>query len=305
MRRNYRLVVWVAIAILFGVVVVLNSEKIKDFSHSIVDTVPKNETLTNHNDYYRKNDYHFVQNKEDLLVTSYQEILNMYYTILDSGAKTGYFWCSKNYDNCLSDVNGIAKNETLLSDINNLVHPYNSFSDIKTRIHSDNKVTIEVNKNYSDEQINYVNARIKEIYDTKINKKAPIKNQIEAFHDYIINTTKYNDEVLESDEQVRGKNAYHLFQTGTSYCVGYSDTLAIFLDMIKVKNYKIASSKHIWNFVFLDDGNFHIDMTWDDPVTNTGEQLLKHDYFLITTQSLLGLDDKEHNYSNEVYFEAK
>jgi len=48
---------------------------------------------------------------------------------------------------------------------------------------------------------------------------------------------------------------------------------------------KIISGKanevaHAWNLVKIDDKWYNIDLTWDDPITNTGEQVLRYNYFL-------------------------
>ena len=49
----------------------------------------------------------------------------------------------------------------------------------------------------------------------------------------------------------------------------------------------------------------HLDATWDDPVTETGAQILVRDYFFINTTTLFQLDRKEHNFNKDFYKEAK
>ena len=72
---------------------------------------------------------------------------------------------------------------------------------------------------------------------------------------------------------------------------------------LDINNFRITGSNHIWNLVNID-GWKHLDATWDDPVTNTGEDILIHDYFLITTKELKKADEVEHQFNKDIYIEA-
>ncbi len=304
MKNLGKIITILIIITIMVVVYLMYRDSLYSFADNIINPIPKDVEITSFNDYARKQDFEFVQHKTNLLVNNYQELINIYYSILDSGHIDSTFYCSKEYVDCISDTNILANDSNLLSDINNFVHPYNTFSNIKTIIHTDNKVDIRVSKNYTSDEINFINNKMNEIIASQIKDSMSIHDKIKAYHDHIVNTTRYNDNYTD-EEDVRGKNAYELFMTGTSYCVGYSDVLSIYINTLGIKNYKIASNKHIWNFLIFEDGKYHIDMTWNDPVTNTGDQLLKHDYFLISTEQLLALDMTDHNFDKEVYKEAK
>ena len=73
------------------------------------------------------------------------------------------------------------------------------------------------------------------------------------------------------------------------------------IDSIRIQNYKISNNNHIWNLVKIGDSWLHLDLTWDDPVTNTGENLLLHKFFLIDTDTLLKLDPNGHNFNKDYY----
>lgn len=64
------------------------------------------------------------------------------------------------------------------------------------------------------------------------------------------------------------------------------DSMAVFLGKMGIKNIKISNISHVWNLVYLNGAWFHLDLTWDDPVVNTNENLLLHNYFLITNTDL-------------------
>ena len=48
-----------------------------------------------------------------------------------------------------------------------------------------------------------------------------------------------------------------------------------------------------------------MDATWDDPVASDGKPHLLHNFFMIDTNELHKLDDKEHNYDVNIYKEAQ
>ena len=83
---------------------------------------------------------------------------------------------------------------------------------------------------------------------------------------------------------------------GYGTCNGYADAMAIFLD------YKISNDEHIWNLVYLDGKWYHLDLTWDDPISETN--INRDTYFLITTKTLEELNDGTHNFDKKIYSEA-
>ena len=125
-------------------------------------------------------------------------------------------------------------------------------------------------------------------------------DKIKAFHDHIVNTTKYDE-----NNTFEKYTAYNLLISGLSICGGYTDIMSIYLHHLGLKNYKITSENHVWNLVLLDDVWYHLDATWDDPIANDGNQYLIHNFFMISTEDLLKLDNVQHNYDKNIYLEAK
>ena len=74
-----------------------------------------------YNKYYMENDYLYVQNTDTNMATNYQDILNIFYTIINSGDDSFSFSC--NYDNCINDVKEIINDDNIIANINNFVHP--------------------------------------------------------------------------------------------------------------------------------------------------------------------------------------
>ena len=121
-------------------------------------------------------------------------------------------------------------------------------------------------------------------------------------NDYIANSNHYDKEMAENE-----KSNYHsdtaigtLFE-GMSICSGYTDTMSIFLNKLNIINTRIATEKHVWNAIYLDNKWLHLDLTWDDPLTSDGSDIIQYDYYLLSTDELLDKEDNEHNFNKEVY----
>ena len=255
-----------------------------------------NKVLT-YNEYYLDYDYKYVQNIDKPNIENYQEMLNIFYTFLNSGDNSYSFYCD--YDNCIDDVKKLIDDKDAISNINNFVHPFNSFNSINIDISNSGKITIKTKKAYTDEEIIFVKAYIDTfIINNKIDNMSNY-DKIKSFHDHIVNITKY-----DSDHANESYTAYDLLTTGKSICGGYSDIMSIYLNRIGLQNYKINSENHIWNLVNLDGSWYHLDATWDDPVDENNQYLL-HNFFLISTNELHKLDVIEHTFNSNVYIEAK
>ena len=83
--------------------------------------------------------------------------------------------------------------------------------------------------------------------------------------------------------------------------------MQLFLEKLGVNNYRVASDKHTWNAIEIDGVWYHLDLTWDDPVTVgvPDLNLLEHSFFLIPTKELLNYSTGEHVFDQNVYQELK
>ena len=81
--------------------------------------------------------------------------------------------------------------------------------------------------------------------------------------------------------------------------------MQLFLEKMGVKNYRISSATHEWNLVYIEGKWLHLDLTWDDPITSDGTSILKDDYFLIDTNTLMSKEDGEHNFDSSIYKETE
>lgn len=299
-----KVMLMVVVLILFGACIVYN-EEIIDFTVKNIVKSKQESTLLTNNSYARNNSYQFVQITSNFSPQSRQDILNIYYTVLNSGMENFTFYCPDEYKDCLNEVDNISNDQNLLSNINNYVPIYNSFQNIETEFDTLGKVDITIHHSYSKEQIEELENTATSILRNTITSDMDNEKKIKVIHDYIINTTKYDKD--RSDNKVKiyhSDTAYGALIEHYAICGGYSDSMKLFLDKLEIPNYKISSENHIWNLVNLNGSWYHLDLTWDDPVTNTGEDILEYDYFLITTEELQTLETDQHFFDKTICKEA-
>ena len=256
------------------------------------------------NKYYRQYDFKYVQNTNDFTPKNKQDLLNIYYTVLNSGMKKFSFYCPDSYSTCISDVKDIANNKTTLASINNYVHPFNSYKHLETNFDKVGKVEIVVEKTYSDKKIAAINKKVNYIINNVVGNEKDLNSKIKLAHDYIINSTKYDSN--RSDNKISdydSDTAYGALVQGYALCGGYTDSMALILNELGVKNFKIASDNHIWNAVYMDDSWYHLDLTWDDPVTSDNSDVLEYNFFMITTEELGEIKTNYHDYNKNIYME--
>lgn len=301
-----KLVILALLLILSGVVL-SKKERISEYLKNIPffnkDIIV---TLDTKNEYYRNYDFDYVQNTENFSPHCKQDLLNIYYTVLNAGKNEFTFYCPKDYEDCTTDIKNLVNDETTLSDINNFIHPYNGFQHIETEYDNYGKVTITIIKSYTNDQIIKINAEVDKIYQDLNLENLSQKDAIKKVHDYIIDTTTYDSDRTDKNIiKYSSDIAYGPLFEKYGICGGYSDTMELFLEKMNIESYKISSEKHVWNAVYLDGTWYHLDLTWDDPVISDGTQIIDNAYFLIDTKKLLSLEIEEHNYDQEIYYELK
>ena len=263
-------------------------------------------TIGEKNEYYRDYDFAVVKNTSNFSPSNYQDILDIYYTVINAGKSNFTFYCPKEYTSCIDDIKTLSNDQNTLSDINNYVHPYNGFSHIESEYDSLGRVTINVVRNYTEEDINLINKKIDELMPQLTSNYNSLETNIKNVHDYIINNARYDS--ARSDSNVltyKSDTAYGPLFQGYAICGGYTDLMQLFLERLNVKNFRVSSDNHIWNALYINNTWKHLDLTWDDPVASDGKDYLEYNYFLIDTNQLLTLEQTQHNFNLEHYTELK
>lgn len=278
------------------------------------------------NEYTKDYNFEFVQQSKDYIPYSYQDLINIIYSTINNGWETFTFYCPDEYEECLNDVNKITNDSLLVSHINNYVHPYNSLggSDdaMTTTISSSGEITINVNRFYNAEDIKKINTEVDRIIAELIDEDDDDYEKLKKVHDYIVNNTKYDviaNESENNESEYDSKRATGTLLEHYATCNGYTDAMAIILSKLGFKNFKVAttpeeisyeSTGHIWNAVYFDNNWVHIDLTWDDPVSEDGKDYIYHKYFLVSNEEMAKADSgkvqiEEHNFNKAIYTEFK
>lgn len=291
--------------VIFGLSIMYHDD-ISEYIINNLNLDKRESTKLENNKYASKSNYEFVKLTNNFEPTNKQDIYNIYYTVINSGLEEFTFYCSKKYKDCLDDIDYISNNQKLLSNINNFVPVYNSFKNIETEFDDLGKITIKITHIYNENEINEIEKRLDEIINNIITVNMTDEEKIKAVHDYIINNTKYDKD--KSDKKIdnhHSDTAYGTLIDGYAVCGGYADSMKLFLDRFEIPNFKVSSENHVWNVLYLNNKWIHIDLTWDDPITNTGEDVLEYSYYLITTDELHEIEKEQHQFDTEVYKELK
>lgn len=265
----------------------------------------KENIKINKNEYFKNKDYKYVQNTNDFIAKDKNHLLNIFYTIINSGQTDFTFYCDENYKECTKDIVDLVNNTETLSNINNFVHPYNSFKKVSTSYDKYGEIKLKIEKVYTQQDIELINNKVNEIISKEIKNNMKDKEKIEKIHNYIINHGKYaTDSIREKNKDKEYNKANDILIDGYGLCSSYADAMAIFLYRFNIDNYKIASSEHIWNLVNINNKWLHLDLTWDDPITSNNKDKLEKLFLLIDNNELKKLNVKKHDYNKEVYKEA-
>lgn len=119
---------------------------------------------------------------------------------------------------------------------------------------------------------------------------------VKYVHDYIIDNTVYDVESLKLTQSSEGlmpaSTAYGCLVQHKAVCSGYSAAFQLIMQRLGVECGRINGTKitesgaHQWNYICLDGEYYFMDLTWDDPLNDDGNDSRIYDYFLISDADL-------------------
>lgn len=129
--------------------------------------------------------------------------------------------------------------------------------------------------NHSEKEVEEISTKLNNKINEIISQISVVATDYEKelyLHDYICNNTVYDASTFKNG----GDTAYSSLLNGKSICEGYARAMQILLDFVGIKNYLVIGDgvsegviePHMWNIVEIDGYNYHLDVTWDDSVTN-------------------------------------
>lgn len=272
-------------------------------------TIDKKYSKININDYYKDDNFNYVDDYTESGIKNRNDLINSIYYAINSGTDYIERYIDSEYTNYINDINTLTayngdEFKKVISTLNNFVHPYNSSNNVKISYGGDYKIGITINRAYTQDEINEINNKVDKILNENVNNNMPPKEKIRAIHDYIIDHTEYDKLKYENknDDTYKSNTAYGVLIEGYGTCNGYADAMEIFLDKMNIINYKISNEEHIWNLVYLDGKWYHLDLTWDDPISDIN--INRDTYFLISTKTLEKINDGTHTFDKNIYSEA-
>lgn len=299
--------IFVSIAII--VVVIINKDYIVDSIQKLI-YINREAVIKSGNDWEKAYGFKYFEESDEFEPEEYEDLVSIFYTTLNKGWDEFTFYCDYEYKDCLEDVSSLSYDEKFLSEMNNFVHPYNSYTTIRTSYNENGEVTIKVDKLYSDKDIMQIDKDIQLLMDNNLNNNMDLREKIKKMHDVIIENTKYDSVMADTNQSKYDSTRINgLLYDHYAICSAYTDTMAVILTKLGVKNFKIASDDHVWNALYIDGKWYHLDLTWDDPITTSGRDVLTHKFFIIDDDELskLNMEDSkgDHTYNRRIYLEFK
>lgn len=118
--------------------------------------------------------------------------------------------------------------------------------------------------------INATEAKVSEAL-TWIPNNATRFQIVQALHDYLVRNCVY-DRSAVNEVISPSRTAYGALANGKAVCQGYSLAFKLLLRRAGVHAVYVGSDsmQHAWNMVQMEDnGWYHVDVTWDDPILHT------------------------------------
>lgn len=239
-----------------------------------------------------------VNIEEDL--ENYDDYDDYIFTYINQGYTEFTVYCIESLD-CTT----LIEDETYRSiplEVSHFVHVYYDIKNL-SYAYSPSEINVTIEYEYTSTEMNQINDSVQSILNSIITEEMTEYDRILAVHDYVVNHTVY-DTACANDINTcdNDHNALGVFQDGNAVCDGYASAMDIMLRSLHIPSIRISSDTHQWNAVYYDQAWYHLDATWDDPVTSNGTNVLQHDYFLITSLELSNLDESTtHDYDDERY----
>jgi transglutaminase-like putative cysteine protease len=220
---------------------------------------------------YERNIYETAYSMEDLdreirnNIKNHEEIFTIRYLNDISNLKAGI-------NSIINDV--INKDDYIHYTLENYSYVYEGY---------EGDVTIKFNLHYTETkwQADYVTYRVDEILGEIVTEDMDAYQKEKAIHDYIVLNVKYDTTFTE-------KSAYAALANGNTVCQGYALLAYKMLNRAGIETRIIegtAEAPHLWNLVQLDGRWYHLDCTWDDPVSSR-DDFISYKYFNLTDEQI-------------------
>lgn len=124
---------------------------------------------------------------------------------------------------------------------------------------------------------------------------------VEYVHDEIIKRCSYD---AKSENML---NAFGCLSDGKAVCEGYAKAFVLICSELGIESVPVigtttapdgSEEAHMWDLAKIDGRWYHFDLTWDDPITDLGNDFVKYDYFGLSDQKI----SEDHKINQIPYF---
>lgn len=135
---------------------------------------------------------------------------------------------------------------------------------------------------------------LEDIAEEVISGLTDVENQWQTeleIHDYIVNNCTYEIK----DDDFSYSSVYGALVNKKAACEGYSKAAKYLLDMVGIDCGIVSGmaeaddgslSPHMWNAVKINGDFYHLDCTWDDPVSNSASNMKTYTYFNLSDTAI-------------------
>ena len=130
---------------------------------------------------------------------------------------------------------------------------------------------------------------VREVLDEYVNDTMSDYEKELALHDYLTSHCRYG---TDNPSKPMYHTAYGALVNHVAVCEGYAYALELMLNCVGIDCRYIAGGRHAWNQVKINGEWYHVDATWDDPVTGLDQEVEneKHTYFNLPDTYMEELD---------------
>lgn len=216
-------------------------------------------------------------------------------------------YCNENIYIISDTDSDIQKLMTDISNDNQIVSMgYDGFSSstFKSGLTSNTCYNIKISYSISPQTlVQYKHITEKEVFNIiseNIAKSMPDYLKEKIIHDYIVHNTSYS-----SEDGALSYIPYNAIINGKGVCSAYAMSAKIMFDLVGIENIYISGTatannkteNHGWNLVKIEDSYYHLDLTWDDPVTFWDFDNVNYNYYNINDDEM----SKDHIWKKEDY----
>lgn len=136
----------------------------------------------------------------------------------------------------------------------------------------------------------------------KVNDSWSDMEKVLFINDYIASHCAYDEAALQNSPAPHTYDAYGALVNGRAVCQGYAEAFQDLMNRLDVPCEMVTSKtlNHAWNMVQIGNHWYHVDVTWNDPVSDLIGRA-RHYYLLKSTSWFQDENKGKHNASDYVF----